>query len=231
MVSFLMIRKTFSVANTRIGKGSVSNVKHLLKICRPLCIGVTLSIYIGNSPKYMIDVYMNEEAQAIFGYIMLPVFAITLLNQFIYQPVVKDLGDLWAKKDVRRFRDSILIQCLIVLGLTVVVIIGGLLVGLPVLSVMYNINLTNYTAEFALLLVGGSLYALAYYLNVPLTTIRKQNYIAVGYLAATCLSLILGRYFVVTYGMLGAAFLYLCVNALLVAVYAVVLVLGVKAVR
>jgi O-antigen/teichoic acid export membrane protein len=171
---------------------------------------------------------MNEEAQAIFGYIMMPVFVITLLNQFIYQPMVKDLGDLWEDKNITKFRDCILRQCLIVLGLTVAIIIGGVLVGLPILSMMYNINLTSYTTEFALLLAGGSLYALACYLNVPLTTIRKQNYIAVGYFVATCLSLILGRYFVVTDGMLGAAFLYLCVNTMLVAVYAVVLALGVK---
>ncbi len=96
------------------------------------------------------------------------------------------------------------------------------------LSVLYNVDLTAYQKEFAVLLLGGGFYAMAYYLNVPITTIRKQNYIAIGYVAAAILSVLFGKYFVLAQGMLGAAVLYLCLNALLVVVYSVILAVGVK---
>lgn len=223
-----LIKTTFKTVGTTVSNMQINNIKHLLKICLPLCIGVTLSIYIGNVPKYMIDAYMNEEVQAVFGYIMMPVFVITLLNQFIYQPMVKDLGDLWERKDVKGFNRNVCKQCFIVMGLTLMIIVGGLLLGLPILSVLYNVDLSAYQTEFAVLLLGGGLYALAYYLNVPITTIRKQNYIAYGYAIAAILSLAFGKYFVLAKGMLGAAVLYLTINVLLVVVYAVVLVVGVK---
>lgn len=228
LLDIFLIKITFEVTDINISGMQRKNISHLLKISLPLCIGTTLSIYIGNVPKYMIDAYMNEEVQAVFGYIMMPVFVITLLNQFIYQPMVKDLGDLWEDRNVKDFCKNVLRQCLIVFVLIFVVIVGGLLLGLPVLSVLYNVDLSIYQTEFAVLLLGGGFYALAYYLNVPITTIRKQNYIAIGYAAAAILAFAFGKYFVLAKGMLGAAVLYLCINAVLVIVYAVVLVAGVK---
>ena len=222
------IRHTFPIAEAEILPIRSEKVKQLLKTCMPLCIGTTLSIYIGNVPKYMIDAYMSEEIQAIFGYIMMPVFVIMLLNQFIYQPMVKGLGDLWDNRDFDRFKRNIIKQCLIVVALTFLAIAGGLLLGLPILGMMYNANLSAYKREFFVLLLGGSFYALAYYLNVPITTIRRQNYIAYGYGIATALSIIFGRQLVLAKGMMGAAILYLCVNMFLVIAYIIVLAVGIS---
>lgn len=223
-----VIKDTFFITQTTPAKRQAGKTPDLLKRCLPLCIGMTLSIYIGNVPKYMIDSYMNEEVQAVFGYIMMPVFVITLLNQFIYQPMIKGLGELWEAGNIKNFKKSVLRQCLIVCGMTAVVIAGGMIVGLPILSVLYHVDLSGYRTEFAILLLGGGLYALAYYLNVPITTIRRQDYIAYGYAFVSILALFSGRYFVTSWGMLGAAILYLGVNILLVILYSAVLAAGIK---
>lgn len=223
-----VIKHTFLVTQTSLPRKQCGNAIDLLQCCLPLCIGITLSIYIGNVPKYMIDAYMDEHIQAIFGYIMMPVFVITLLNQFIYQPMVKTLGDLWKDGKTQDFRKNVIRQCMIVTGLTVIVIIAGLLLGLPVLSILYNVDLSMYRAEFAILLLGGGFYALAYYLNVPITTIRMQNYIAYGYALATVLSVIFGRQVVLSMGMMGAAILYLGINAFLIIAYILVLAIGIS---
>ncbi|MCD7981963.1 MAG: lipopolysaccharide biosynthesis protein [Clostridiales bacterium] len=228
LLDFWFIGRTFSAVSDGKKSGSRHNVWKLMKVCLPLCAGTTLAIYIGNVPKYMINSYMNEETQAIFGYIMMPVFVIMLLNNFIYQPVIKDLGELWEQREIRLFRKKVFRQCLIVAGLTAVIMVIGLTIGLPILSVLYNADLTGYQAEFAVLFLGGGCYAIASYLNVPITTIRKQNFIAVGYGAAAVFALTCGRFFVISRGMMGAAFLYLLVNALLVIVYAAVLAVGLK---
>ena len=205
-----------------------AKVTALLKECFSLCIGITLSIYVGNIPKYLIDAYMNEEVQAIFGYIMMPVFVVTLLNQFIYQPTIKDLGDLWNRHEVKKFKAKVFRQCLIVGVLAVIITVGGLIVGLPILSIMYHTDLSVYRLEFAILLIGGSLYALAFYLNVPITTIRKQKYIAFGYVFASVISLVCGKWFVTKHGMLGASLLYLGINLILVILYVISLLYGIK---
>lgn len=226
ILDIYFLGKTFAITGTESLDLRANHITQLLKICLPLCIGTTLSIYIGNVPKYLIDAYMGEEVQAVFGYIMMPVFVITLLNQFIYQPMVKNLGDLWAKNDLGGFKRGVLKQCFIVGGLTIIIIGAGLFLGLPVLSLLYNTELSIYRTEFAILLLGGGIYALAYYLNVPITIIRKQNFIAYGYIIAAVLSYAAGRYFVKSWGMLGAAVLYLGINILLAVVYSAVLVVG-----
>lgn len=228
ILDIYFIRNTFQIAQTSLSHMHTRRIAHLLKICLPLCIGMTLSIYIGNVPKYMIDAYMGEDVQAIFGYIMMPVFVITLLNQFIYQPMIKRLGDLWESGQLQEFKRNVVKQCMIVIGLTAVVIAAGLLLGLPVLSVLYNVELSAYRMEFAVLLLGGGFYALAYYLNVPITTIRMQNYIAYGYALATVLSVIFGRQVVLSMGMMGAAILYLGINAFLIIAYILVLAIGIS---
>ncbi len=70
----------------------IKSLVSLLKVCFPLCIGTTLANYIGNAPKYTIDQYMSDSSQAYFGYIMMPAFVILLFSNFIYQPLVRNLG-------------------------------------------------------------------------------------------------------------------------------------------
>lgn len=228
ILDFYFIHGTFQITKAKIGSMNRNNVCKLMVKCLPLCIGTTLSMYIGNVPKYMIDIYMDEKVQAIFGYIMMPVFVVMLLNTFLYQPVIKELGDIWKDKDYKQFRKKIKWQCLIVCGMTVLIIVGGMVIGLPALSVIYNVDLSMYRMEFLILLLGGGFYALAYYLNVPITTIRKQKYIAVGYAAAAIASVLTGHIFVIRYGMMGAAVLYLSINILLAIIYGFVLLLGIR---
>ncbi len=212
-------------------KVDFSKISQLLKVCLSLCIGTTLAIYIGNVPKYMINDYMDEATQAIFGYIMLPVFVVTLLNQFIYQPMIKGLGDLWEQRDVKAFQMRILRQFLIVFGIVIIVLVVGLTIGLPILSFLYGTDLNGYKLEFTVLLFGGGFYALAYYLNIPITTIRLQNTLAVGYALAALFALLSGKWFVTQRGMMGAAILYLLINVLLVVIYLIAFLWGLRKVH
>lgn len=226
LVDIVCIGQTREKLSKKSDSVKAAQVIKLLKSCLPLCIGSTLSIYIGNAPKFMIDRYMDETTQGIFGYMMMPVFVITLLNNFLYQPVIQSMGILWEKQDRREFAKRIYFQVVTLAVLTVFILIGGGMVGLPILSWLYNANLTEFRAEFLILLFGGSLYAFAYYLTVILTIIRKQNMIAMGYLISVAFNLFCGQWFVSSNGIMGACKLYVCSNLLLAVVYILVLLGG-----
>ena len=191
------------------------HVMQLMRICFPLFVGYSLSTFVGNSPKYMIDWYLTEEVQAVFGYIMMPAFVILVLSQVIYQPIIKDMGELWAAGNKKKFNAYVIRQYGIVAVLTGVVVLGGSLLGIPVLSWFYNTDLAPYKWEFIILLIGGGVYAVSNFLLVPLTTIRFQQCVAFGFGIVTVLSLALGKYFVTGYGVMGAAILYLLLNSVL----------------
>lgn len=221
----LLVRITWQGAGKPDGRASsLVDVVNLLHQCLPLCIGAALSIYAGNMPKYAIDAFLDDATQAVFGYIMLPVFVVTLLNQFMYQPFVKDLGDLWTSGDVRGFRRRVGMHCAAVLVVAVVTLVACMWVGLPLLSAVYALDLTGYDVEFVVLMVGGVLYTLSTYLSVPLTAMRTQRSVAVGYGVSCAASVLLQVYVVPTLGLMGASVLYVAQNALLLLVFAVAFV-------
>lgn len=84
------------------------NIHKLLKECFPLFIASYLVMYIGNAPKYAIDKVLSSEAQACFTYIFMPVFVISLLSQFVYQPMISKMALLWHENDLKVLTDLFL---------------------------------------------------------------------------------------------------------------------------
>ena len=209
--------RRFNTRRRRKESGS-GTLPELLKVCFPLFISMSLSIYLGNAPKYMIDWYLDDATQAVFSYIMMPAFVISVLNQFIYQPIVRGLAELWQSGDREQFRRRVFRQYLIIGGLTALVIAGGALLGIPVLSLLYNTDLKPFKQEFLVLLLGGGVFALVSFIMVPLTAMRLQHTISYGMIAVSVVSLLAGKLFVTRQGVMGAALLYLALNTLL-AVY------------
>ena len=215
---FVFIAMTIGNFNLEKIKIDFANVKQILIICFPLFLAATLSIYIANSPKYLIDCYLDDNAQAIFGYLMMPAFTIMVINQFIYQPIIRDLGELWQQEDKKPFVKRVLIQYLVVAAITLLVIIVGATIGIPILSCFYNTDLSNYKVDFIILLLGGGVYALSSFIMVPLTAMRLQKLLAYGFVAVSIASIVLGMVLIQKAGVRGATLLYLALNTLL-AVY------------
>ncbi len=197
------------------------SVGRLLRSCFPLFIGTSLSIYVGNAPKYLIDWFSNaDDVQAVFGYIMMPTFVIMMINQFIYQPFIRDLGMLWQCGRRKELVGRVLIQFAVTAAITFCVVIAGAAAGIPVLSRFYNTDLSPYKTDFIILLIGGGIYALANYITVPMTAIRAQNGVAIGYVIVSLCSVVLGKILISGAGVSGAVRLYVVLNVILAIFFA-----------
>lgn len=219
---------SFSKFTAQKSSTKSKSVGELVKVCLPLCIGTTLANYIGNAPKYAIDSYMDDSVQAYFGYIMMPAFVILLLSNFIYQPLIRNLGVLWVQESKSCFMRTIFRQFMIVLGLTVIAMTVGAWLGIPALSYIYGVDLLFLKKEFLLLLAGGGIYALVSYLTVVLTTIRMQKWLAAGFIVAAMLYGILGGVFAKEWSIWGVALLYLILNLILVIWFTICMILKVN---
>ena len=187
---------------------SIKKIKKLLIICFPLFAGTFLSFYIGNAPKYAIDAQLNDELQACYGFISMPVFVIGLLNSFIYQPILTKLAQDWHDKKYNRFIKKIVLECSIIFLITIVAIIGGYFLGIPVLSLLYNTDLSMFKSELLILLAGGGMLALSGFLVIVLTIMRLQRDSVWGYFIIAVLAYFLSSIFVEKYEITGAALLY-----------------------
>ncbi len=200
----------------------------LLKVCLPLFLGSFLSFYIGNAPKYAIDSILNDELQACYGFIAMPVFVIGLLNNFIFNPMISKMSFMWYDKNVKAFKKMLLKQILIILAITVICEIGACLIGIPVLSIMYNTDLTPYKTELLILLLGGGFLALSGLFVTIITIMRLQKTLLFGYGIVSILAFIASPVIVEQYSMTGAALLYLLLMIILCVIFVIHLLYGIK---
>ncbi|MCI9341689.1 MAG: lipopolysaccharide biosynthesis protein [Lachnospiraceae bacterium] len=211
--------------NFKAGKKRVS---HLLYECFPLFAGSYLALYIGNAPKYAIDSVMSSSDQACFNYVFMPVFVIGLLNNFIYQPILSKLAIEWNSKKYRKFIHMVVRQLLVIVGLTILVLIFGYLMGIPVLSVLYDNDLNDYKQELMVLLLGGGMLAFSGFFNVVLTIMREQKKMLLGYFSVAAIAMLISRTIVKNFGTLGAAYLYGILMFILANVFGVIFVYVIK---
>lgn len=186
----------------------IQNVVKLLIECFLLFVASYLVMYISNAPKYAIDKVLSSKAQANFNYIFMPVFVITLLSQFVYQPVISKIALLLHENDLTGFKKLIARQLGIILTLTLLSLLGGYLLGIPVLSLIYGVELGDYKMELMILLIGGGALAFVNFLQMIITVERKQNFLIIGYLLAYLAFILLGERIVREYGIIGISIFY-----------------------
>ncbi len=197
------------------------NITALLRTCFPLFLSAFLSFYIVNSSKYAIERYMDADSQACFGFVAMPVFAIGLLNSFIYQPLLMIMTSDFNDNRIDAFKTRKRKQYAIIALITAICIIAAYFLGIPVLSLLYHTNLKNYLFELLILLLGGGFLALSGYQAVILTIIRKQKYQLYGYIPVAILAFLFVGKTVKKGGTLGAAYSYLILIMILCILYEV----------
>ena len=167
-----------------------NNIKEILLDCLPLAISTGLSLYIINATKYAIDNFGDYTMQTYFNVIYMPTFVINLVSAFVIKPFLKPFGDLWNSKEYLKFIKSISLIILILAGATICIDIACALLGVPVLSFIYGIDLSPYKMEMILLVISGFFYASATVMLYALSTIRKQKLTTIAYIITSVIALI-----------------------------------------
>lgn len=209
----------------------VENLALLFRLCFPLFIGSFLSFYIGNAPKYAIDSMLSDEMQACYGFIAMPVFVIELLNGFIFNPIIHKISILWNEKKIREFMMVVMRQIGIIVAITAVCMVGAYFLGIPVLSWLYNTDLTAFKIELLILLLGGGFLGLVGFLNTMNTVIRQQRFLMWGYAVIAAIAYLCSNFVVGEYGMFGAAVLYMGLMIILAGIFLAVFLYGVRKIR
>ena len=181
-----------------------SNIKAILKECIPLAISTGLSLYIINATKYAIDNFGDYTMQTYFNVIYMPTFVINLVSAFVIKPFLKPFGDLWNNKEKVKFIKSILVIIVILAGATLCIDLACLLLGVPILSFIYGIDLSPYKLEMILLVVSGFFYAASTVMLYALSTIREQKLATVSYVITVVIALVVSNVCVNKFGMMGA---------------------------
>lgn len=205
----------------------MKRVMQLMWLCLPLFLGAFLAFYIGNAPKYSIDAILSDELQACYGFISMPVFVIGLLNNFIFNPLIYRMSCLWNENKIGSFIKRTLIQTIIVCIITAVCVGAAYICGIPILSWLYNTDLSAYKNELLVMLLGGGFLGLSGLLNIIITIMRRQPALLIGYVVTAALALAFSNTVVRRYGVMGAAAFYTVIMLVLCVIFAVIFIIGI----
>ena len=206
-------------------------IKRLTIIGLPLFLSYFLSMYIGNAPKYAIDRYLTDDVQAYYNFIFMPAFAVQLLANFIFNPILTSYAHVWAEKRFKKFRKLIIRQMIVVLGITVLGLAVAATIGIPILSIIFGVDLSDLKPELCVVMIGGGFLGYVTFFTTVITIIRHQNLLLLGYGTAALAAMILAKHFVLNFGMMGAAGLYAVLMGLLAFMFLDIMVIKIRKAR
>lgn len=164
-----------------------------------------LSLYVLNSSRYAIDGLLSDDYQTIFGIIFMPSMVMSLLSQFVIHPYLVKIKDFIKNNDYISLNKIVTKLILVFSLLSGCFIFGCYLLGIPLLELLYGINLSAYKWEFMLIIIGAVFYGLVILISYVLIALRKTKSQFILLLIVSLLAICTSHYLVIKFKLLGAS--------------------------
>ena len=136
-----------------------------------------------------------------FNIVIMPAFVGSLLCSFIFNPVLKRIGDLWQNREIDTLRRTTRKLALVPVAVDAALLLGGWFLGIPILSAVYGVELADYRLTLMIFLLASGAVAMLNLFVALLTAMRKQKHLLLAYAAASLLLLLAGRPVFSAYGL------------------------------
>ena len=155
--------KNISFKLKKIDKNTIRSIKKILISGLYAFLYAFLTQYVINSPRYAIDSLLTNEIQTLYGILIMPSTIVVLLGQFIIHPFLLKLKELLnSKNDFLKLTIKLL---LVIICLGFIILFFAYFIGIPILEILYNIDLSEYLFEFIIIIVGEVIYGLTIILS------------------------------------------------------------------
>lgn len=209
-------------------EGELSKIPGLALQCLPLFLNAFLLMFVFNEPKEAIadaiaGGVLADGAQTAYSVLFMPSLALNLLILVLY-PLITKMALLWASGNAKGYV-TLLLRIVGALTAMSVVILGvAYLIGIPVLEILFGIDLDGKRTLFLILLAGGCCNALMNVFSNAITVIRKHYALLPGCLVVAGLVWFYAHRMVNSEGLLGAGKVFLISQAALLLIDAGVFV-------
>ena len=158
---------------------------------------------------------MQSGVQRDFNILFMPVFFMSLCI-LVIRPLITSLAEKRQAGKMIQFYSIIkkIFVFLILVGLFTTLV--SYLIGTPVLSLIFGVDLNRYRLELTVLVFSGILYSIALVFENILTIYRKHNLLLVVYIVMYIASILLSKPFIISQGILGACLSFMLVMVLYV---------------
>ena len=224
----MIVLLDISIAVKRVSvrmTGDMKRLWELVKMCIPLAVSTFLSTYIINSSKLSVDRVLGDEAQLYYTAVFMPNMVINLFSGMIFKPMQTAMAVNYYEKKYKNFWHIISKMILIITGFTFVCEVGAYILGIPILSWLYGVNLKEYKLTLLLLLLCGGINAINIIFYYVLAIMRKQKYMTILYIIVCLVSFLIMDTMTGKMGLMGASLGYLILVSLLAALLLVYIII------
>lgn len=184
-----------------------------------LALGSIMCVYIFQGSKFAIDRYMPH-FNYIYTTIFMPTFIVNLASGILFKPMLSTMTLHYKIGEFKLFKKMIIRLTICVAILTIVALGGTVLLGVPILSFIYDVDISPYKDALLWLVLGGGFNALSIVLYYALTVMRKIKSIFLVYGICFVASVTLPFIMVKNDGVLGASLSYVLIMVLQTALFA-----------
>ena len=197
----------------------------------PLFLSMFLNTYINNSPRYAIDACLTDYEQAVFSCIFMPVFVVQVVGQFIFNPLITSYARMWNEKTKESYdalKKRIRRMSAAVTGLALLGILVAATIGIPVLSAVFGLDLTEYKKQLCIIMLGGGPLAFSVYFSTIIAIIREQKSLTLCYGIVSVMALLMSRPLVAGHGITGASWMYVLLMTVLALSLLIAMIIGLR---
>lgn len=202
----------------------ISECRDVLSEGAFICITSLLSTYLVNASKYAIDMYGSDSMQAVYGILAMPATAMVLAGQYLIQPMLLKMSLLYRQKEKKAFVRNIFYIEAAIAGVGVCGVLCAATIGIPILGLVYGVDLSMYRLQLMIVMIGALFYAGATVLTNVLTIMNKNRVQTACYALISVGVLLVSGTVVTGAGITGAVCIYavsmMCVLFLLALVTA-----------
>ena len=171
----------------KVGRFVRSDLKYSLKLLRTsiyVFLFALMTNLLINIPRYFVYVHHPKDL-GWFGIVIMPATLLNLFVTFIIQPKLVSLSERFAALEYSSFNKTVTKLILLALGFGVIAIIATWLIGCPVLSFIYAVDLYPYRIGLTLVVLAGTINTMTMIYSNILSVMRRFKIQLINYLAAT----------------------------------------------
>ena len=134
----------------------------------------------------------------------MPATVMLLLSQFLIHPYLTTLSDYLTKNNYIDFKKNVnkLIKYLSVIG--VIAIIGAYLIGIPVLQVIYGVDLHEFRLSLSKIIIGSTLFGISFIISSALVAMRIDKEQTIIYMIQCVICFVLNYFLIKKISIFGA---------------------------
>lgn len=206
----------------------VNNLKSLfVKGFFTFCL-TFLSFFIINLPRYIVDAKMTDEFNAIFGILIMPATVTLLMAQFFIQPSIIHLKNDLKDNNIKSFKNTIKKIFTIMVALGFIILFVTYFFGIPVLNIVYGLELHDYKISLLIIMCGSIFYSLVVIMSNVLITMRRTFEQVIIYIISILISYFSSVWLISIKGIFGSALGYLITMFSLFVMFFTLLLVSIK---